>query len=274
MVWGMGVKIDSGWASAVASTASTSAAMMWPNATPVVAAVLAIIAVIMLPLAIKNDGIGPHLRSKWSWIGLLIPIICLLYVVYRMLPVQINAQFQGVYDKYSTRLGHPTRVAINSSPTTDPNKEQWQAWTDNATIIWMRVPGIMYAFDRDSGARLTKTTDYARADPDLFDENYVRDRLKLKDSQYWPQGSLAYQLINNPEWKWVGNVSNQCKVDGSNMYYQEFEHGKIYGPFRITQKNSDLSDAVVFIIFDNGSWVREVVDADAPTVIRCLGPTA
>jgi hypothetical protein len=80
-------------------------------------------------------------------------------------------------------------------------------------------------------------------------------------------GSLAYYLIHNSdEWKWIGRVRNEIGISADNVFYQEFKIGIIYGPFRVTPKDTDSDMGIIFIVFNDGNWTRESSGTAAPKI--------
>lgn len=106
------------------------------------------------------------------------------------LSVQIHPAFREIYRAKKQELGAPIQPAGNSHGA-------YEAWMQHAYVIWMVNPGIMCGFDMESRKTPVCTEGAFHAistEPELFDEAYVKGKLKLTKSEYWPRGSLAYYL--------------------------------------------------------------------------------
>jgi hypothetical protein len=85
-----------------------------------------------------------------------------------------------------------------------------------------------------------------------------------------PHGSLAYSEIHNySKWGWVGETQRQCAIDGEKVFYQKFEHGIIYGLFRVSPSNGETQDSMIFTVLDDGRWFRNTGNLDAPKILGC-----
>jgi hypothetical protein len=201
-----------------------------------------------------------NMKPTAARVGIIFGAVILGIAAWYFWPVPVHSSFRTTYDRNSGELGWPLRSAINSAGS--PNSQDSGAvelFTDNAFVIWMQNPGIMCAFDLESGKRHVCTTDVFHSgskEPELWNESYVKSRLKLSKSDRWPQGSLAFAQINNKDWSWIGKKVNQCDLDGRKIFYQEFQKGTIYGIFRVTPVNSDVSTGVTYIMYHDGTWSR------------------
>lgn len=184
--------------------------------------------------------------------------------------IPVFKPYCSLVTRHRGKLGDPLGKAVNSrSSWLHRKRGAHQAWTEKAHVIWMRNPGIMIAFGKD-GNRLASTQDYGKSypeHPELWDESYIRRRLGIESGPF-PRGSLAFHMIENPEWDWLGKFFCDCVLDGRKVYSQRFEHGTIYGPFRANFGVTDTDDGMVFVAFDDGTMAREATGASGPKIIE------
>jgi hypothetical protein len=104
--------------------------------------------------------------------------------------ISVYPDFLGTYTKYKDRLGAPKFLAVNSSGSPNhPTGGAAEAWTENSFVIWMQNPGIMCAFQTESGHHFKCTTGALHAhsnEPELWDEKYIKRSLHLRNNDYWP----------------------------------------------------------------------------------------
>jgi hypothetical protein len=184
-------------------------------------------------------------------------------------PVAVYSDFREVYVAKSQELGAPIRTAVNGQAA-------YEVWLQHAYVIWLPNPGIMCGFDT-AGIRKPPTCTFDAfhsftLEPDLWSETYVKGKLRLGRQDYWPRGSIAYYLINQPNvWGWMGKDLRQCTLDKDAVHFQDFEKGKIYGVFRATANANDLNTGIVFVVLNDGNWSRETVSVEAPKIGKCDG---
>lgn len=151
----------------------------------------------------------------------------------------------------------------------------YQVWLEQGNVIWLQNPGIMCGIDNGAhDGRYLCTHDAFHAgttEPNLFNESYVRSRLKLARTDYWPRGSLAYAMIQHADqWGWLGKTFKQCRLDDHQVHFQKFTGGVIYGPFRVTPRN-DLEAAFSYVLLANGRSYKVPSSATPPTNVGCDG---
>jgi hypothetical protein len=214
--------------------------------------------------------LGERLRNVWPrYLIVLLAIGGVSLSAWYFWPIPVYASFEGVYLDHKQELGSPLRPAVNSIGA-------YEVWMQHAYVIWMIYPGIMCGFGTESIRKPICTNDAFHAystEPELFNEAYVKGKLKLSKSEYWPRGSIAYYLINQPQkWGWMGKDLKQCQLEGgSGISYQDFEKGRIYGVFRIASDAADLTAGIAFVVLNDGSWSRVTVSDAPPKISRCDG---
>ena len=83
--------------------------------------------------------------------------------------------------------------------------------------------------------------------------------LKMKSTQRPPYGSMAVMWQQNPKkWGKLGSRLFACTYDGSTLYYQDFEKGRIVGIYKDNaerKKDGSTDDpGRGYIILNDGHW--------------------
>lgn len=205
-------------------------------------------------LFIGGIGIG-----LWIW-----PLL------YQPSPV-IRTEFRHAHTQYP-QLGKPLDNAIL---TTLPNKNGGgfaQAQFDKAWLFWLDNPGKLYAVPlRGTDHPFTDDDDnsfgikWANSDEEIRKRPAFRD---ISNSCKLPSGGFAVSWDARPdEWSWIGCGVWYCQLDGSGIYYQDFERGRMIGPVRLDRE--DNATAEIFILFKDGTshWTRSY--EHPPAVREC-----
>ena len=193
-------------------------------------------------------------------------------------PISVYPPFIIAANNHAKQLGAPVTPPVNSSASNSVKDQKLGAgftWTDAAYVIWLRNPGIMIGFpkDKNEGDNAATSRDYAHdsvTEPCLWDDKKINEALGVRRLKSPPHGSLAFAFINDPKtWGRIGNVQRQCSLDGSFVFSQRFERGRIYGPFRVSASRYETQDSMVFVVLDDGRWFKEIVAVDAPEILHC-----
>jgi hypothetical protein len=170
-------------------------------------------------------------------------------------PVEVHPSLKPAYDSFASELGNPRAPAQLSD-------DAYQAEYDRAHIVWIKPLLTIYVlpFNQEQRKAIRQPDVWTR-NPDLFDDNKLRRNPLFKPprDKYPPHGGIANLWQKDPEnWKWLGWRLWYCRFFDE-IFYQEFDSGIIFGPFRSTRTRTDRQ---FFVALNNGSWHQRKASSD------------
>jgi hypothetical protein len=184
----------------------------------------------------------------------------------------IRTEFDEAYAMHKEEL----RAPINSAqPVALPNKHGRgfiQAAFENAWLFFLDNPGKLYAVPLHDSKKhfVDKDDDQSIYTSWTYSNEEIRKRDTFKDvreSCMLPQGAFAIDWDKNPEeWKWIGCGQWYCGLDGRNIYFQDFDGGRMIGPVR-TARQDDSSQ--IIILLKSGEHFAVRSKEAAPAVSEC-----
>lgn len=221
---------------------------------------------------VKNQ-FGPsinYLKQKRRVVGTSVIVMALALLLgmgsiglrQRVLPI-----FQSAYQAHKS-LGNPLGKWQDAGLSASVTKQE------RATMVWLESDRKWYALP-DKGSSVVIRYDEGYTNTNGLEK--LEDlRTKFPDvppNEYPPRRGLADNWLHNPNtWDWMGYAEWDCQFDTLNakkIFYQEFEHGKIIGPLRVSPPDSNQSPANVAVVLDDGSWEPSNADISSDEVPIC-----
>jgi hypothetical protein len=173
--------------------------------------------------------------------------------------IDVDPQFKQIQETFPT-LGKPRLPA-------ELALDAYQAVYENANILWVRSLLTIFVLPTDGPSRTTwqvNDTDWSK-DPKLFDDNWLRSQFtEIPADRYPPHGGVAYYWLQNPaQWKVIGWRKWYCRFY-SQIRYQQFENGTVFGNFHL---NPDEDAGQIFVLFKDGSWFSRLALSPAPSCL-------
>jgi hypothetical protein len=270
----MRLALASGSLSSGSGLIGAGLAMVFPDQR-VIGAILIGFGIITLFLDIKlEDGhlISGVIKNRFRHLGrriILVIIVAAMAIAwwfwYFIIPVY--PPFLPAYSSMQKLLGTSTRPAVKGKITTHAYGGAFQSLFDNAMVIWLDNPGMIYAIPiHNPDGRVTIQPDTNIASPDKWPRNAAEEaiisrRLGLPSDCKPPLGGI---LEHSENFKWIGCRKWAVGVDDATVYSQEFEHGIITGVWR---EDILFDGGQVFVIFkDTGKWELRHSQEKAPTI--------
>ncbi|MEJ0076692.1 MAG: hypothetical protein WDO17_14810 [Alphaproteobacteria bacterium] len=180
-------------------------------------------------------------------------------------PIDVHPGFEASYREFAVRLGAPTQPPRQAG--TEPEEIRRSALLvsqEHAIVLWIRRKLSFYRLKKTAGTwdRRPHAIEISEKEKQWWDDEFLRKQLDAPPNKTPPFAGIAVAWLLNPDdWKWTGWVEWSCGLDGTKVFDQEFAAGLIIGPFPTRR---DLSEAQVFILFNDGSWEARRVSGRAP----------
>jgi hypothetical protein len=140
--------------------------------------------------------------------------------------------------------------------------DAYQAVYERAHVIWIKPLLRIFVLPLDSEKKLIrlKETSFA-TDPDLFDDERARQVFHTPAGKYPPHGGIAERWRKEPErWQWLGWREWHCRFR-KQIYYQHFEHGTVFGVFRL---HPTQDEGQIIVMLDDETWSSKSVTGNVP----------
>jgi hypothetical protein len=159
-------------------------------------------------------------------------------------PVEVHPSLKPAYDGFASELGNPRAPAQLSD-------DAYQAEYDRAHIVWIKPLLTIYVLPFNRERKAIRQPDVWTRNPDLFDDSKLRRMFKPPQDKFPPHGGIANLWQKEPEhWKWLGWRLWYCRFFDE-IFYQEFDSGIVFGPFRVLPARADTQ---FLVVLNNGSW--------------------
>lgn len=181
---------------------------------------------------------------------------------------EISPRFEKLYSLSKSQIGEPLDDPVVAS--TEPGWGAYQAKFSRGMVIWIRkLPHFIIILNSPSS---TKGISYhiQSVDNNWSDVKFVRNALSLNDSAEAPLGgvaqflSTAYDTEGQKYRYLLGDFKWMCRLDGSKIFYQDFQNGIMIGPFRDSNRKAQ---EWYYAVSANGTVVERGTDLPAP---ECL----
>ena len=211
---------------------------------------------------LPNDRQVFHRRNSWRTAALLLTVggiifgVLLAPFITSSSTPNIASPFLPIYGSIRAKLGEPIQDGA-AAGTSD-----FEVFEHGITI-WLRRKVVIYRLRfSDSTWSFRQHADEA-TDKKWWDPAYVRAQIGMSADQEPPLGGLAKEWAADIKgWQWLESHSWTCPVNGTKVYFQDFEKGTVIGPFPLHKGGNDSQ---VFILLNDLTWTsRQAFGQDSP----------
>ena len=212
---------------------------------------------ILEPALILIGGIGIGL---WIWPTL-----------YQPSP-GIRPEFLQAYKQHGVQLHNPIDNATLATLPDKDGRGVVQSLFENAWLLWLDNPGKLYAIPVREPARHFSDDDDAFFGGPTWTGNDEETRKrpafdKVPQSCKLPLGGFLISWDKDPTgWSWVGCGQWYCYLDGHNIFFQDFDGGRIIGPLRVA---INVDESQNLVLYKDGRHFLVRSSERAPTVLSC-----
>jgi hypothetical protein len=177
------------------------------------------------------------------------------------------------FRRFAARLGPATGLPEAATARTDDiDRSAAQFVHEHAIVLWIKGRKVFYRLRRGKSGKWDK---YAHSqevqDCEWFQDDWLREKFRPPADKLPPTAGVAYEWSMNPsKWKWIGwrEPRRSYGLFGDKVFVQSFEKGHITGPWATGFKK----EALVFVLFSDGSWEAHSTAEDAPLIAEITYP--
>jgi len=203
-------------------------------------------------------------------IGLLIVSGVELFRFHQRQLERVLDTYPGFRSAYSRKLGKPKSVWQDGGISAYQNSLE-----KNAMVVWLASESKFYALKDDNNFIVEPDYRFRIQTKEWNDETWLREKFKahgypIPPSLHPPRLGLAVRFLEESKtWQQMGWTVWDCiinEAEARKIFFQEFEHGEMIGPFRQAPA-TEHSQAEVFILLEDHSWDHKIVEAQPPKCI-------